>query len=97
MNILTCVYCGAAYPEGTPPHSSKVLTDHISVCDKHPMREVIKERDEAREAIAKIHNALCDCPPHEYPAYDMAFVSNWILTNIRWIREDLERQYSEEE
>lgn len=39
-DILTCVYCGAAYPEGTPPHGSKVLTDHIRVCEKHPMREL---------------------------------------------------------
>ena len=45
-NTLTCVYCGMAYPEGTPPHSSKVLTDHIKVCEKHPMR--------------KLRNALAD-------------------------------------
>lgn len=37
--MLTCVYCGLAYPDGTPPHGSAVLTDHIKVCDKHPMRE----------------------------------------------------------
>ena len=41
-NILTCVYCGMAYPEGTPPHGSKVLTDHIKVCEKHPMRKLRK-------------------------------------------------------
>lgn len=40
MNTLTCVYCGHAYPEGTPPHGSKVLTDHIRVCEKHPMRQL---------------------------------------------------------
>lgn len=41
-NTLTCVYCGMAYPEGTPPHSSKVLTDHIKVCEKHPMAKLRK-------------------------------------------------------
>ena len=41
-NTLTCVYCGMAYPEGTPPHSSKVLTDHIKGCEKHPMRKLRK-------------------------------------------------------
>lgn len=41
-NILTCVYCGTAYPEGTPPHGSKVLTDHIKVCKKHPMYKLRK-------------------------------------------------------
>jgi len=39
-NILTCVYCGHAYPEGTPPHGSQVLTDHIKVCEKHPMKKL---------------------------------------------------------
>ena len=38
--ILTCVYCGHAYPEGTPPHGSKVLTDHIAICPKHPMAKL---------------------------------------------------------
>lgn len=37
---LTCVYCGQAYPAGTPPHSAKVLTDHIKVCKKHPMAKI---------------------------------------------------------
>ena len=50
-NTLTCVYCGTAYPEGTPPHGSKVLTDHIKVCEKHPLRESV-------EKIKKLRNAL---------------------------------------
>lgn len=41
-NILTCVYCGMAYPEGTPPYGSKVLTDHIKICEKHPMYKLRK-------------------------------------------------------
>ena len=39
-NTLTCVYCGMAYPEGTPPHGAKILTDHIKLCEKHPMRKL---------------------------------------------------------
>ncbi len=42
-NVLTCVYCGMAYPEGTPPHGSQILTDHIKVCEKHPMRQAEKK------------------------------------------------------
>ena len=34
---LTCVYCGMAYPDSTPPHGAKILTDHIKLCEKHPM------------------------------------------------------------
>lgn len=52
-NILTCVYCGMAYPEGTPPWGSKVLTDHIKICEKHPMRE-------AEEEIKRLRKALSD-------------------------------------
>ncbi len=39
------------YPEGTPPSGSKVLTDHIKVCPKHPMRK-------AEESIKKLRSAL---------------------------------------
>jgi hypothetical protein len=36
--ILTCVYCGHQYPQGTPAAGDQVLTDHIRACVKHPMR-----------------------------------------------------------
>jgi len=49
-NVLTCVYCGMAYPEGTPPSRSKVLTDHIKICEKHPMRKL-------RQALADLVGA----------------------------------------
>ena len=50
-NTLTCVYCGMAYPEGTPPHGSQILTDHIKVCEKHPLRA-------AEATIQKLRSAL---------------------------------------
>jgi hypothetical protein len=53
MNTLTCVYCGMAYPEGTPPHGAAILTEHIKVCEKHPMRE-------AEEKIKKLRSALAE-------------------------------------
>lgn len=51
MNTLTCVYCGMAYPEGTPPHGAQILTEHIKVCEKHPLRA-------AEAKIAKLREAL---------------------------------------
>ena len=51
--ILTCVYCGMEYPQGTPASGDKVLTDHIKVCEKHPMRK-------AEEAIKRLRSALAD-------------------------------------
>lgn len=40
--VLTCVYCGMAYPQGTPAHGDKILTDHIKLCEKHPMQKLRK-------------------------------------------------------
>ncbi len=52
-NILRCIYCGHEYPAGTPASGAEVqiLTDHIRVCEKHPMRE-------AEAKIAKLRKAL---------------------------------------
>ena len=51
QRILTCVYCGQAYPPGTPTSGTQVLTDHIKVCNKHPMRV-------AEQRIAALEKAL---------------------------------------
>ena len=56
-NVLTCVYCGMEYPEGTPPHGSKVLTDHIKVCEKHPMREAEQKIKRLRSALIALVGA----------------------------------------
>jgi len=53
-NILTCVYCGTAYPEGTPPHGSKVLTDHIKTCEKHPMRDLELKITRLKKALSDL-------------------------------------------
>jgi hypothetical protein len=55
--ILTCVYCGHEYPQDTPPHSDSVLTEHISTCEKHPLRTVIAQRDKLRSALAGLLGA----------------------------------------
>lgn len=49
--VLTCVYCGHEYPQDTPAHGSQVLTDHIKVCEKHPMRK-------AEADVALLRSAL---------------------------------------
>jgi len=63
MNTLTCVYCGHEYPEGTPPHGAQILTDHIRVCEKHPLRLCEKERDDyksERDAYGVVLGGICD-------------------------------------
>lgn len=49
--VLTCVYCGMEYPQDTPAHGAQILTDHIKVCEKHPMRELEKQNREMRNLI----------------------------------------------
>ena len=49
--VLTCVYCGHQYPQETPAWGDKVLTDHITQCEKHPMRAVIVEREKLLAAL----------------------------------------------
>jgi hypothetical protein len=47
--ILTCVYCGHEYPQGTGAWNDEILTKHIKICPKHPMREAeakIKQLEE---------------------------------------------------
>ena len=48
---VTCVYCGLAYPDETPTHGAEILTDHIKVCEKHPMRKSELQLIDANEII----------------------------------------------
>lgn len=52
-NVVTCVYCGYKFPEGTPSSQHILLTEHIKVCKKHPMRE-------AEQKIIRLRKALTD-------------------------------------
>lgn len=49
--VLTCVYCGHEYPQNTPSSGAQILTDHIKICEKHPLRK-------AEATIKKLRSAL---------------------------------------
>ena len=55
--ILTCVYCGHEYPQGSPTWGDAVLTEHIAKCEKHPMRRTVEERDRLRAALVGLVGA----------------------------------------
>lgn len=40
-NVLTCAFCGEAYPGGTPSTQHAELTAHIFKCESHPLKETI--------------------------------------------------------
>src|SRR5258708_7412781 len=60
--VLTCVYCGEAYPPGTPNHGADVLTAHVRTCAKHPMRaaeaEVERLRGLVEEALGHVRDVV---------------------------------------
>ena len=51
-DVVTCVYCGHQYPDGTPAAKHELLTEHIKVCEKHPMREAEQKIKCLRRALA---------------------------------------------
>jgi len=52
--ILTCVYCGYEYPQETPASGDQVLTDHIKICKKHPLRAAEKKITTLRNALSML-------------------------------------------
>lgn len=57
VRILTCVYCGHEYPQDTPAHGSQILTDHIKLCEKHPMRKAESDITMLRSALVGLIGA----------------------------------------
>jgi len=57
--VVTCVYCGEEYPQGTPTSGEhvKALTDHIKICKKHPMREAERQIELLRSALVGVVGA----------------------------------------
>lgn len=53
-NVTTCAWCGLAYPPGTATHGVDELREHVKVCEKHPVRALEAERDDARERLKKL-------------------------------------------
>lgn len=56
--IVTCVYCGHEYPTGTPTSQNKLLTEHIKVCGKRPMRFAEKQLELTRQQRDAIFEKL---------------------------------------
>ena len=55
--VLTCVYCGHEYPQGTPASGSEVLTEHIKICKQHPMRKAEADISMLRAALVGLIGA----------------------------------------
>lgn len=60
QRTLTCVYCGYAYPPGSPSHGTSVLTAHIKICEKHPMKAALDELANCQRLLAEEKQAHAD-------------------------------------
>lgn len=56
--VLTCVYCGEAYPPGAPDHGAEVLTAHVRTCAKHPLRAAEAEIERLLGIVAELRASL---------------------------------------
>ncbi len=56
-NVVTCVYCGHEYPDGTPTAKAEALTEHIQQCEKHPMTALQKRYEIVRAALVGLIGA----------------------------------------
>ena len=55
--IITCVFCGQEYPIGTPTHGSEILTEHIKICERHPLRKAESDVAVLRAALVGLIGA----------------------------------------
>lgn len=55
-----CAYCGKKYPKGTPKSQNELLTAHIKVCEKHPLRVAEWKNKALEEQVKTLRKALID-------------------------------------
>lgn len=55
--VVTCAFCGEAYPDGTPTSGAEMLAQHIRECRKHPMRALEKKAARLRDALTRVVGA----------------------------------------
>jgi len=51
QRVVSCVYCGKQYEDGTPTSQDHRLTQHIKVCEKHPLRNAEKRNQDLTQSL----------------------------------------------
>jgi len=62
--VITCVYCGKAYPPGTPTSGAEALTEHIKTCPKHPLAAALAEVSRLKGELKQARAALGEHAAH---------------------------------
>lgn len=84
--ILTCVFCGEAYPAGTEPHSEQILIDHIEICPKHPLMKARKRADDFEKAFIVMENSFKEASKKIADLWDA-------LDQIKTVTEKVQKKY----
>jgi len=79
QKIVTCAYCGHVYPPGAPTSQHELLTEHIKICDKHPMCEA---EETIKTLVALLAEVLCYIPVTSHPA----IVARAFLSERGWLK-----------
>lgn len=58
--VLTCAFCGHAYPPGTPRSQHDLLTEHVLSCAEHPLAARIRQMQAAQEEQAALRRAYLE-------------------------------------
>jgi len=74
--VLTCAFCGQAYPPDTPDSNHVMLTAHVHICPEHPMRGAEMERDAARAKLAKVASVAASA--HVWAHRTAAPIPAWV-------------------
>jgi len=53
QRVLTRVYCGTPYPQGTAAAKHQALYDHIKVCPEHPLSKALVALRECHHVLRK--------------------------------------------
>lgn len=77
--VLTCVYCGHQYPDGTPAAKHAALTEHIQKCEKHPMTELRQKVTSFCDFMTEALDAE-PLPPEEH---DLDVLAETIITRFK--------------
>ena len=97
---INCVYCGHRYgpSDEVPASMADVLKSHVEQCPEHPMSQLRRERDEAREEAekAKKHFRLSTKVQEEYEADNAALRTQVADLTGRLERAEENRAYWEQ-
>ncbi len=83
--ILTCVYCGHQYQDGTPAAKHAALTEHIQTCEQHPLTAL---RQKVKVFCDHMAEAL-GAEPLAEEEHDLDVLAETLITRLKAQAQDI--------